>query len=105
VSTTLHAKLIDGKPCTVTVGGVVQAARVVNLSTGGATISLTAELGGETSGILCIEQHNIRIPFVVRNVDGDAVRVKFDEADPAIAAVRAVVEKLSAALQSLDTAA
>jgi aerotaxis receptor len=93
------------EPCTVMVGGVAQAARVVNLSTGGATLSLTAGLGGESGGILCIDQHRIRIPFVVRNVEGDAVRVKFDEADPAIAAVRAVVEKLSAALQSLDTAA
>ena len=93
------------QPCTVTTGGVEQTAKVVNLSTGGATLSLTTGLGGESGGTLCIEQHNIRIPFVVRNVEGDAVRVKFDEADPSMATVRAVVEQLSTDHQPLDTAA
>jgi aerotaxis receptor len=91
--------------CTVMIGGVSQAARVINLSTGGATLSLTAGLGGESNGILCVDQHHIRIAFVVRNVEGDAVRVKFDEADPAMATVRALVERLSTDHQPLDTAA
>jgi hypothetical protein len=41
----------------------------------------------------------------VRSTAGDAVRIKFEEADPAMPALHAVVERLMAALQPLDAAA
>jgi aerotaxis receptor len=94
------------EPCIVTFGDLVeQAAKVVNLSTCGATLVLTAELNGESAGILRLDRHAVRIPFTVRSADGDAVRIKFDEADPAMPALHAVVERLTAALQPLDAAA
>jgi aerotaxis receptor len=93
------------EPCTVSVCGLDQAAKVVNLSTGGATITLTTGIGDGTGGTLRLDRHDVCIQFSVRSVDGNAVRVKFDEADPAMAALRAVVERLTMALQPLDSAA
>ena len=93
------------EPCIVTFSDLEQVARVVNLSAGGATLALTAGLNGESGGILRLDRHAVRIPFTVRSADGNAIRVKFDEADPAMPALHAVVERLTAALQPLDTAA
>ena len=89
----------------MTFGDLEQAAKVVNLSTGGATLALTAGLSGQSGGILRLDRHAVSIPFTVRSTEGDAIRIKFDEADPAMLALHAVVERLTAALQPLDAAA
>jgi methyl-accepting chemotaxis protein len=93
------------EPCTVTIGGAAQTGKVVNLSTGGATLSLEADIGNESGGTLHLDRHGARIAFVVRNVEGNAVRIKFDEADPSMPAWRNAVESLTTDLRPVNSAA
>ncbi|MBP2295969.1 methyl-accepting chemotaxis protein [Azospirillum rugosum] len=91
--------------CTVTANGRRQGATVRNLSAGGAMVTGLTELAAGDAGKVALERLGVELPFVVRNVTGDAVHLKFDAGAPAMPAYVTAFERLVATLAPIDHAA
>jgi len=72
-------------PCRLAVGGQSHAARITDLSDGGAAISGAPAMPPGTRGSLSADAVGIALPFTVRGVDGTLIHLAF-ELDAAAAA-------------------
>jgi methyl-accepting chemotaxis protein len=71
------------------------AARVVDLSEGGARVRGAPELSPGTRGTLRLDGVAVPLPCVVRGAEGDVLHLAFELDEAAAAALRATIERLT----------
>ena len=93
------------EPCTVTLGGRALAARVINLSVGGAMIAGLTGVKASDRGILRLARLGVQTTFEVRSLGSESVHVEFSEADPSLPVFAEAIERLTDGLPPLDAVA
>jgi hypothetical protein len=82
-------------PCRLSAAGVVQAARLIDLSETGAQICDAPSLPPDSRGSVLLDGVAVPLPFVVRRSDNRGrLNVEFEAAEPARSAVRQLLQHL-----------
>jgi hypothetical protein len=77
-------------------GGAERAARVIDLSEGGASIAEAPAMAQGSAGSLLLDTIGIPLPFTVRQAENDVLHIAFRLDDAAAGRLRSVVASIQA---------